>query len=78
MSSLTIKSSIHDYDVFFSQSVLNSLHGELKPNDVIFIDKKVVGLVLNISGPHRLARYTGTKGMTQGDSKDSRPALKAT
>ena len=32
----------------------------------------------NISGPHKLARYTGTKGSTQGDKKDSNPALKAT
>jgi len=33
--------------------------------------------VSNISGPYRLERYTGTKGTTQGDRKDSNPALKA-
>ncbi|GAI29777.1 unnamed protein product [marine sediment metagenome] len=32
----------------------------------------------NISGPTKLARYTGTKGKTQGDRKDNSPALKAT
>ena len=32
----------------------------------------------NISGPARLARYTGTRGSTQGDRKDSNPAVKAT
>jgi hypothetical protein len=32
----------------------------------------------NISGPTKLARYTGTKGNTQGDRKDNSPALKAT
>ena len=31
-----------------------------------------------ISGPHRLAKYTGTKGSTQGDRKDKSPAPKAT
>ena len=31
----------------------------------------------NISGPQRLARYTGTKGSTQGDKKDKSPAPKA-
>lgn len=41
LSSLSIKSSIRDYEVFFSQSVLESLKGELQPDDVIFIDKKV-------------------------------------
>jgi len=35
-------------------------------------------LALNISGPAKLARYTGTKGTTQGDRKDNSPALKAT
>jgi len=33
--------------------------------------------VSSISGPYKLARYTGTKGTTQGDRKDSTPALKA-
>lgn len=33
--------------------------------------------VSSISGPYKLARYTGTKGTTQGDKKDSTPALKA-
>ena len=28
--------------------------------------------------PHRLARYTGTRGSTQGERKDSNPAPKAT
>jgi len=32
----------------------------------------------NISGPHKLARYTGTRGNTQGDRKDASPAPKAT
>ena len=31
-----------------------------------------------ISGPHRLAKYTGTKGSTQGDTKEASPAPKAT
>ena len=31
----------------------------------------------NISGPHRLARYTGTRGSTQGEKNDTNPALKA-
>jgi hypothetical protein len=31
----------------------------------------------SISGPHRLAKYTGTKGSTQGDKKDNSPAPKA-
>ena len=31
----------------------------------------------SISGPARLARYTGTKGNTQGVAKDRRPAPKA-
>ncbi|MBA7703274.1 hypothetical protein ES703_112056 [subsurface metagenome] len=34
-------------------------------------------LASNISGPARLARYTGTKGSTQGDKKDNSPATKA-
>lgn len=41
MSSLTIKSSIRDYEIFFSQSVFDSLDRELQPDDVIFIDGKV-------------------------------------
>ena len=41
MSSLAIKSSIRDYEVFFSQSVYESLDAQLQPDDVIFIDKKV-------------------------------------
>ena len=41
MSSLIIKSSIRDYEVLFSQSIYESLAGDLKPDDVIFIDKKV-------------------------------------
>ena len=39
--SLSIKSSIRNYDVFFSQSILESLEKALKPDDVIFIDKNV-------------------------------------
>ena len=41
--SLAIKSSIRNYEVFFSQSILESLEIELKSNDVIFIDKNVFG-----------------------------------
>ena len=41
MSSLIIKSSIRDYEVLFSQSIYESLAGDLKPDDVIFIDKNV-------------------------------------
>lgn len=41
MSSLTIKSSIRDYEVFFSQSVFNTLKDELKSDDVVFVDQKV-------------------------------------
>ena len=37
-----------------------------------------VAFSCNTSGPARLARYTGTKGTTQGDRKDNSPALKAT
>jgi len=37
----------------------------------------LLALASNISGPARLARYTGTRGSTQGDKKDNRPALKA-
>ena len=39
--SLSIKSSIRNYEVFFSQSVLESLESVLKSNDVIFIDINV-------------------------------------
>ena len=39
--SLSIKSSIRDYDVFFSQSIFESLAPALKSDDVIFIDKNV-------------------------------------
>ncbi len=35
-------------------------------------------LASKISGPARLARYTGTKGITQGDKKLTSPAPKAT
>ena len=38
---MVIKSLIRDYKVFFSGSVFESLHSELKPDDVIFIDKNV-------------------------------------
>jgi 3-dehydroquinate synthase len=41
LSSLAIKSSIHDYEVVFSQSIIKSLKSELQTGDVIFIDKKV-------------------------------------
>ena len=37
----------------------------------------LVALSSNISGPTKLARYTGTSGSTQGDRKDNSPALKA-
>lgn len=41
MSSLVIKSLIRDYDVFFNQSIYESLQAELQPDDVIFVDRKV-------------------------------------
>ena len=41
MYSLSIKSSIRNYEVFFRKSILESLEAELKPEDVIFIDKNV-------------------------------------
>lgn len=41
MSSLSIKSSIRDYEVFFSQSVFDTLASELQLGDVIFVDRKV-------------------------------------
>ena len=41
LSSLSIKSSIRDYEVFFSQSIFKSLNSELQPDDVIFIDENV-------------------------------------
>ena len=41
MSSLTIKSSIRDYELFFNQSIFNTLTNELKADDVVFIDQKV-------------------------------------
>lgn len=41
LSSLVIKSSIRDYEVFFSQSILESLVSELQLGDVIFVDKNV-------------------------------------
>jgi hypothetical protein len=31
----------------------------------------------NISGPYKLAKYTGTKGNTHGERKDNSPAPKA-
>jgi len=34
-------------------------------------------VVSSISGPLKLARYTGTNGNTQGEIKDIKPALKA-
>jgi len=39
--SLAIKSSIRNYEVFFSQSIFESLEVVLKSDDVIFIDKNV-------------------------------------
>ena len=39
--SMAIKSSIRDYEVFFSQSIIESLNAELKSDDFIFIDKNV-------------------------------------
>jgi 3-dehydroquinate synthase len=39
--SLAIKSSIRNYEVFFSESIFESLETELKSNDVIIIDKNV-------------------------------------
>jgi len=36
-----------------------------------------IPLASNISGPYRLARYTGTIGSTHGERKDNNPPLKA-
>ena len=41
LSSLTIKSSIRNYDVFFNQSIFESLKVEIQLDDVIFVDRKV-------------------------------------
>ena len=41
LSSLTIKSSIRDYGVFFNQSIFESLNVEIQSDDVIFVDRKV-------------------------------------
>ena len=38
---LSIKSSIQNYDVFFTQSAHQALNDELNPSDVILVDKKV-------------------------------------
>ena len=43
MSSLVIKSLIRDYDVFFNQSICETLQVELHPDDVIVVDRKVFG-----------------------------------
>ena len=41
MFNLSIKSSIQDYDVFFSQTAYQTLNDEHNPDDVIFVDKNV-------------------------------------
>lgn len=41
LSKLTIKSSIRDYEVLFSDSLLDSLGTILLPDDVLIVDKKV-------------------------------------
>jgi 3-dehydroquinate synthase len=41
LSSLAIKSSIRDYEVFFRNSIYETLSAELQPGDVILIDKNV-------------------------------------
>ena len=41
MFNLSIKSSMQDYDVFFSQAAYQTLNGELNPDDVILVDKNV-------------------------------------
>ena len=41
MSSLTIKSSIREYEIYFRKSIFNSLKNELNTNDIVFIDQKV-------------------------------------
>ena len=71
LSSLIIKSSIRDYEVFFSQSVFDTLKNELKSGDVIFIDKKVFKYLpedvqqLIMSGKHILIDATeGEKSYT--------------
>jgi len=41
LSSLAIKSSIRDYEVHFSSSILGSLRDELQPDVFLLVDKKV-------------------------------------
>jgi len=41
LSRLSIKSSIRDYEVFFSQSIFDTLDSELQPDDLIFIDENM-------------------------------------
>lgn len=41
------------------------------------VTRLLAALVSNISGPARLAKYTGTRGSTQGDTKEAIPAAKA-
>ena len=41
MSSIIIKSTIRKYEAFFRHSVIESLGGELKPGDVIVVDRNV-------------------------------------
>lgn len=43
LASFTIKSSIRDYKVFFSKSIIESLHSEIQSDDTILIDKIVFG-----------------------------------
>jgi len=43
LSNLTINSSIRDYEVFFEQSIFDSLDSVIESGDVIFVDKKVFG-----------------------------------
>lgn len=47
MSSLTIKSSIREYEVYFSQSVFNALANELNTDDVCFVDQNVFSFLSN-------------------------------
>ena len=47
LSSLAIKSSIRNYEVFFSQSIFDTLDSELQPDDVIFIDVNVFNNLQN-------------------------------
>ena len=62
--SLSIKSSIREYEVYFSQSVFNALTNELNTDDVVFVDQNVFSFLsddvrqLITSGNHILIEAT--------------------